>query len=71
VHTVLGLSSLLIVLAGSALALSALRRLEDWSQRRDLQVLILVAPVLSLTLGLGGLYHFVGRTCFIAAPRWD
>jgi len=71
VHTLLGLSSLLLVLVGSALALSALRRLNHLAQRRDLQVLILAAPVLSLTLGLGGLYHFVGRTCFLAAPRWD
>ena len=70
-HTLLGLSSLLLVLVGSALALSALRRLDHLAQRRDLQVLILAAPVLSLTLGLGGLYHFVGRTCFLAAPRWD
>jgi Zn-dependent protease with chaperone function len=71
VHTLLGLSSLLLVLVGSALALRALRRLEHLAQRRDLQVLILSAPVLSLTLGLGGLAHFVGRTCFLAAPRWD
>jgi len=71
VHTLLGLSSLLLVLVGSALALRALRRLEHLAQRRDLQLLILAAPVLSLTLGLGGLYHFVGRTCFLAAPRWD
>jgi Zn-dependent protease with chaperone function len=71
VHTVLGLSSLLLVLVGSALALRTLRRLEQWAQRRDLQLLILAAPVLSLTLGLGGLYHFVGRACFIGAPRWD
>jgi Zn-dependent protease with chaperone function len=71
VHTLLGLSSLLLVLVGSALALRVLRRLDHWAQRRDLQVLILAAPILSLTLGLGGLYHFVGRTCFIAAPRWD
>ncbi len=70
-HTLLGLSSLLLVLVGSALALRALRRLEHLAQRRDLQLLILAAPVLSLTLGLGGLYHFVGRTCFLAAPRWD
>ncbi|HEY3229229.1 MAG TPA: M56 family metallopeptidase [Roseiflexaceae bacterium] len=70
-HTVLGLSSLLLVLIGSALALGFLRRLEDWAQRRDLQLLILVAPVVSLTLGLGGLYHFVGRACFLASPPWD
>ncbi|MFL5802845.1 MAG: M56 family metallopeptidase [Roseiflexaceae bacterium] len=70
-HTLLGLSSLLLVLVGSALALRTLRRLEQWAQRRDLQLLILAAPVLSLTLGLGGLAHFMGRTCFLAAPRWD
>lgn len=70
-HTLLGLSSLLLVLAGSTLALRALRRLDYLTQRRDLQVLILAAPVLSLTLGLGGLAHFVGRTCFLAAPLWD
>ena len=70
-HTLIGLFSLLLVLVGSALALRALRRLEHWMQRRDLQILILTAPVLSLTLGLGALYHFLGRACFIAAPRWD
>ena len=70
-HTLLGLSSLLLVLLGSALALGGLRRLGGWAQRRDLQLVILAAPVVSLTLGLGGLHHFVGRACFMSAPTWD
>ena len=70
-HTLLGLSSLLLVLVGSTLALRATRRLDHLAQWRELQVLILAAPVLSLTLGLGGLAHFIGRACFLAAPQWD
>ena len=70
-HTVLGLSSLLLVLLVSALALAVLRRLGGWVRRRDLQVLVLAAPIVSLILALGGLHHFVGRACFMAAPRWD
>lgn len=70
-HTLLGLSSLLLVLLGSALALGLLRRLGGWALRRDMQLVILVAPIVSLTLGLGGLHHFVGRACFMSAPTWD
>lgn len=70
-HMVLVLSSLLLVLVGGAFVLSFLRRLDGWAQRRDLQIVVLVGPVVSLTLGLGGLHHFVGRACFIAAPTWD
>lgn len=70
-HTLLALSSLLLVLFASALALAFLRRVGHWTQRRNLQVLILVVPVVSLTLGLGGLHHFAGRACFLTAPAWD
>lgn len=70
-HTLLGLSSLLLVLLGGAVTLGLLRRLGGWVFRRDLQIMILVAPIVSLTLGLGGLHHFVGRACFISAPTWD
>lgn len=70
-HTVLGLSSVLLVVFGGALMLVLLRRLGDWPPRRDLQVLVLVAPVVSLGLGIGGLHHFAGRTCFLGAPPWD
>ena len=70
-HTLLSLSSMLLVLLGGVGALAILQRLGGWTQRRDLQFFILAAPVVSLALGLSGLHHFAGRMCFIAAPRWD
>jgi Zn-dependent protease with chaperone function len=71
VHTLLGLSSLLLVVLGGYLALGALRRLGSWSGRRDLQLLTLAAPVLTLAVGIGGVAHFTGRVCFLGAPPWD
>ena len=70
-HTLLGLSSLLLVALGGWLALGVLRGRGRWSHRRDLQFLILAAPVVSLALGLGGLHHFANRACFLGAPPWD
>ena len=70
-HTLLGLSSMLLVVLGGALALGILRRLGGWAGRRDLQFFVLAAPVVSLALGLGGLHHFAGRTCFMGAPTWE
>ena len=70
-HALLALSSVLLVVIGGGLALGILRRLGGWARRRDLQFFVLAAPVISLGLGLGGLHHFVGRTCFIGAPSWD
>jgi len=70
VHLLLGLSSLLLVVIGSYLALGVLRRGEVRS-RRTWQLLVLAAPVLSVGLGIAGLLHFSGRSCFEAAPRWD
>jgi beta-lactamase regulating signal transducer with metallopeptidase domain len=71
VHPLLGLSSLLLVLLASAAALAGLRRLDAWSHRRDLQFLVLAAPIVSLALAIGSLHHFAGRTCFLGAPPWD
>lgn len=70
-HPLFGLSSLLPVVLTTCLVLLSLRRINDWSRRRDLQLLILAAPVLSLSLALGGLHHFAGRMCFLGAPPWD
>jgi beta-lactamase regulating signal transducer with metallopeptidase domain len=71
VHTLLGLTSVLLVLLGSSLVLVVLRRLGGWTRRRDLQFLVLAAPIVSLGLGLLGLHHFAGRACFLGAPPWD
>lgn len=76
-HALLGLSSLLLVVLGGALALAGLGRpgrvgrLGGWAHRRDLQFLVLAGPVVSLGLGIAGLHHFAGRLCFLGAPPWD
>jgi len=70
-HTLFGLSSLLLVVLGGYLALSVLRRVRAWPERRDLQFLVLVAPLASLGVGIAGLHHFAERVCFLDAPPWD
>lgn len=70
-HALLAVSALLLVIVGAALALRLLPRLADWERRRQAQLLVLAAPVLSLAVGLGGLSHFAGHVCFIGVPPWD
>ena len=70
-HLLLALSSVLLVALGGALTLVVLQRLGSCAQRRDLQFVVLAMPVVSLAFSLGGLYHFVGRLCFLGAPPWD
>lgn len=70
-HLLLGLSSILLVMLGGFLTLVLLRRVGSWSQRRDMQCLVLAVPIISLLLGIGGLHHFSGRACLIQAPSWD
>ena len=70
-HALLGLTSLLLVVLAAAAALAALRRLRGWSARRDVQLLVLAAPLVSLALGVGGVHHFAGQVCWLGAPPWD
>ncbi len=70
-HTLVTLSSLVLVLLAGYAALLWLRHVQGWGRRRDLQVLVLAAPLVSLALALGGLSHFAGRACFRGAPAWD
>lgn len=70
-HLLLGLSSTLLVMLGGLLTLGILQRVGSWSQRRGVQCLVLAAPIISLTLGIGGLHHFSGRACLLQAPSWD
>jgi len=56
---------------GSCLILGILHRVGAWSQRRDVQCLVLAVPIVSLMLGIGGLHHFTGRACLSQAPPWD
>ena len=70
-HTLLGLSSLLLVVLAGALALLSLRALEGWSQRRERQLIVLASPLIGLGVSLGAMHHFAGRVCFLEAPPWD
>jgi hypothetical protein len=91
VHTLVGLSSLVLVVVGGYLVLGLLsarrspsrpdesgrssrqapRSLTGWSRRRDLQFVVLAAPVVGLGVSLGGLQHFSDRACLLSAPSWD
>jgi Zn-dependent protease with chaperone function len=71
VHTLIALSSVLLVVLSGYVALAVLPRLRDWTRRRDLQFVILALPVASLALSIAALHHFVGRACFLGAPTWD
>ena len=70
-HALLGALTLLLSVVGGTLVLRCLRRQDQWPNRRELQVTVLAAPTVSLGLGIAGLHHFVGRTCFLGAPPWD
>jgi Zn-dependent protease with chaperone function len=71
VHTLLALSALVLVILGGALALRLLAHLTDWEGRRQVLLMVLAAPVLSLASALGALLHFAGHVCFLGVPPWD
>jgi beta-lactamase regulating signal transducer with metallopeptidase domain len=71
VHTLLDSSSILLVVIGSSLTLFLLRYIQDWSQRRMVQFIILSMPLMTLGLGLGSIHHFIGSLCFSGVPFWD
>lgn len=70
-HIALGLGSMLLVALGAYLVLAALRWRSTRAGQRCLQLVILAAPLASLGVGIGGLYHFSGRPCLLSAPLWD
>lgn len=70
-HSLLILSSLLLVVLVGCLALSVLKRVEGWPRRRQVQLAVLLAPIMSLGVSLGGLHHFLARTCFLRTLSWD
>lgn len=69
-HALLGLSSLLLVALAGYLALRVLRGVGGWAERRDLQLVVLAAPLVGLGVSLAGLHHFADRVCFLGAPPW-
>lgn len=70
-HTLLFVSSILLVVLGGSIVLALLPSVTDWERRRRLLLLVLASPAVSLGAGLAGLYHFDHRICFLGAPVWD
>ena len=70
-HALVGATGLLIVLVGGYVALATLARLGDWTWRRDLQFLVLIAPTASLAATVSDQYHVANQVCFVVAPAWD
>ena len=70
-YVLLVLVSLALIVVGSHVVLSFLGRVEGWRRRRLLQMLVLVAPAVSLGVGVIGLHHFTGCVCFMSTPAWD
>jgi beta-lactamase regulating signal transducer with metallopeptidase domain len=71
-HILLYLSGVLVVvLLGSALVLRLMRLFSNWSQRRIMQLLVLITPLVSLIFLMGGLQHALNQDCALDAPAWD
>lgn len=71
-HTLVSLSSMLLTIyVVSLLALRLLHRFSDWSQRRLMQLLILVLPLASFVVLAGTAIHVTLLCCIASAPRWD
>jgi beta-lactamase regulating signal transducer with metallopeptidase domain len=71
-HILLYLSGmLLIILLGCILVLRLLHTFRDWSQRRAMQLLVLITPLVSLIILLGGLQHVLNQDCALDPPAWD
>lgn len=63
-NTLLDLTSILLVTLGGYLALGLLRHLDEWSQRRNVQCIILASPLVSLAISIIGL-------CLRSMAPWD
>lgn len=70
-HTVLLLTSLLVVTLIGSLALRYQQRFPNWPQRRVMQGMVLVMPLISLGIGACDLHHVLVQPCFPHAPIWD
>ena len=70
-HTLLALSSLLLILLSSFLLLRCLHSLHDWSQRRTVQLSVLAMPGVILGLEMSGWHSFLCHICFLGTPLWD
>jgi Zn-dependent protease with chaperone function len=70
-HTLLPFSSLLLTVLAGSVIIRVLSQQDTWSHRRELQLIVLALPLVSLGVGIGALHHFLGQTCLLITPHWD
>jgi len=71
-HLLLSMSGMLVViLLGSVLVLRLLCLFRDWSQRQVMQLLVLMTPLVSLIVLIGGLQHVLKPDCALNTLAWD
>lgn len=70
-HTLLMLSSIVLLIPGYVFAFWLLHRSNGWQWHRRMHLLLLAVPLVSLVMNLFAVEHFLSRPCFTSAPRWD
>ena len=70
-HTLLALSTLLLLVAGCFLLFMKPYENGMQQKRQPLRLLLLTLPLAGVGLGALSILHFAQVTCFTRAPRWD
>jgi len=70
-HTLLVLSTLLLLVAGCFLLFSKPREISAGELRQRFHLLLLALPLLGVGLGALSIWHFVQVACFTRAPGFD
>lgn len=70
-HLLFLLVSLFVVVLAGHFILQSADRQADWSRRRELQLGVLIGPVVSIAAATVAFVHFATQVCFLGAPPWD
>ncbi|GHO82552.1 M56 family metallopeptidase [Dictyobacter formicarum] len=70
-HTLLVLSTLLLLVGGCFLLYNQQREIRARRSRRYFHLLLLALPLVGVGLGALSILHFAQVACFTSAPRWD
>ena len=70
-HLLFLLLSLLVVAVAGSVVLRTADRHTDWARRRELQLGVLVGPVITIAAATTAFVHFATQVCFLGAPPWD
>lgn len=70
-HLLFLLVSLFVVILAGYLVLRSADRHPDCSRRRELQLGVLIGPLLSIAAATAAFVHFATQVCFLGAPPWD